>query len=63
MEANNFVDALTDTRQALDKVKLQQKYQKISPDVTATLSELERVLVEQVSDQRSFRHKEESTDL
>lgn len=63
MEANNFAEALADTRQALDKIKHQQKYQKISSDVTATLNELEKVLLEQVNDQRTHRYKEETTDL
>lgn len=63
MEASNFAEALVDTRQALDKIKHQQKYQKISSDVTATLNELEKVLLEQVNDQRTHRYKEETTDL
>lgn len=63
MEASNFAEALADTRQALDKIKHQQKYQKISSDVTATLNELEKVLLEQVNDQRTHRYKEETTDL
>lgn len=63
MEANNFAEALADTRQALDKIKHQQKYQTISSDVTATLHELEKVLLEQVNDQRTHRYKEETTDL
>lgn len=40
MESNNFADALVDTRLAVDKVKHQQKYQKISTDVKDTLNRL-----------------------
>jgi hypothetical protein len=40
MEASSLEDALMDTQRALDKVKLQQKYQKISVDVLETLNRL-----------------------
>lgn len=70
MEANNFKDALADTQQALEKVTLQQKYQKISSEVKDTLSRLldelgKRVAVDnyQPVSSRSFRANEETTDL
>lgn len=68
MEANNFIDALADTQVALDKVKLQQKYQKISADVKETLSRLceelnKRVAAETYQAERSFRNHAETTDL
>ena len=37
MEANNLEEALRDTQRAIDKVKMQQKYQKVSADVVETL--------------------------
>ncbi|CAH1729763.1 unnamed protein product [Chironomus riparius] len=40
MEANNLEEALRDTQRAIDKVKMQQKYQKVSTDVIETLSRL-----------------------
>lgn len=70
MEANNFSDALADTQLALDKVKLQQKYQKVSTDVKETLSRLceelnKRVAADgyQTVPERSYRHHAETTDL
>lgn len=69
MEANNFSDALADTRQALDKVRLQQKYQKISVEVKETLSRLEDELTKQVAADayqaipERPRHHAETTDL
>lgn len=63
MEANNFSDALADTQQALEKVKLQQKYQKISTEVKETLSRLMEELEKRVTTDRSYRHGEEITDL
>lgn len=44
MEANNLEEALIETQRALDKVKLQQKYQKVSTDVLETLSRLSNEL-------------------
>lgn len=70
MEANNFDDALADTQQALDKVKLQQKYQKISAEVKETLGRLCEELSKragadgyQTIADRSYRHHAETTDL
>lgn len=40
MDANSLEEALVDTERALEKVKLQQKYQKISSDVFDTLNRL-----------------------
>lgn len=69
MEANNFSDALADTQQALEKVKLQQKYQKVSLEVKETLSRLcdelnKRVDVDKYHTipEGSYRHAE-TTDL
>lgn len=48
MESNNFTDALADTQQALEKVKLQQKYQKVSQEVFETLTRLKEELAKRV---------------
>lgn len=71
MDANNFEEALVDTQHALDKVRLQQKYQKISGDVKETLSRLSDELskrvatdgYQSVAGERSYRHHGETTDL
>lgn len=74
MEANNLEGALIDTQRALDKVKLQQKYQKISSEVFDTLNRLRMELSKHVvndddhyqtiPDERiSMRHHAETTDL
>lgn len=70
MKANNFTDALADTQQSLEKVKLQQKYQKISAEVRDTLSQLCEELSKRVASdayqtiaERSYRHHAETTDL
>lgn len=67
MEASNFAEALADTQQALEKVKLQQKYQKISSEVKETLNRLMEELSKRVDSfqmaDKSFRHTEETTDL
>lgn len=67
MKANNFVDALADTQLALEKVKLQQKYQKISAEVKETLSQLCEELSKRVASDgyqtASYRHHAETTDL
>ena len=74
MEANNLEGALIDTQRALDKVKLQQKYQKISSEVFDTLNrlrmELNRHVInaddhyQTIPDERiSMRHHAETTDL
>lgn len=71
MEANNFTEALADITQALEKVKLQQKYQKVSPEVKETLARLydelsKRVDVESyhTDPDASYRqHHAETTDL
>ena len=70
MEANNVEEALNDTRAALEKVKLQQKYQKVSADVLDTLTRLHDQLAENVDYQtipdriyhRQSNHAE-TTDL
>lgn len=68
MEANNFSEALSDTQLALDKIKLQQKYQKISTDVRETLMRLCDELSKRVDEsyqtipERNFR-RHETTDL
>lgn len=49
MEANNLGEALIDTRRALDKVKLQQKYQKVSTEVITTLTRLSNELEKHVT--------------
>lgn len=59
MEANDFTGALADTQQALEKVKTQQKHQKISPEVKETLSRLSVELSQLTSD----RYQTETTDL
>lgn len=67
MEANNSSDALTDTQTALEKVKLQQKHQKISLEVRETLMRLRDELSKrddesyQTIPERNYRH--ETTDL
>lgn len=73
MEANNLEEALIDTQRALDKVKLQQKYQKISTDVLETLNRLNNELTKLVdnSDYQTIpdriyhrqSHHAETTDL
>jgi hypothetical protein len=73
MEANNLEDALNDTRRAIEKVKLQQKYQKISTDVIETLNRLNNELAKLVdgSDYQTIpdriyhrqSHHAETTDL
>lgn len=70
MEAKNFSDALADTQQALDKAKLQQKYQKISTEIRDTLARLSEELGKRVAAdeyqtiaERSYRHQNETTDL
>lgn len=49
MESNNLEEAFVDTQHALDKVKTQQKYHKISSDVIETLSRLHTELSKHVS--------------
>lgn len=71
MEAHNFNDALNNTQEALEKVKLQQKYQKISAEVKETLSRLSEELGKRVAadnyqatTERSYRHQaDKTTDL
>lgn len=76
MEANNLEEALIDTQRALDKVNLQQKYQKISSEVFDTLNRLRIELnkhvisaddhYQTIPDERiSIRqsHRAETTDL
>lgn len=70
MKANNFTDSLADTEQALEKVKLQQKYQKISSEAKETLSQLCEELSRRVASdgyqtiaEVSLRHHAETTDL
>lgn len=64
MEANNFEEAFADTRTALDKVKLQQKYQKISAEVKETLNRLMEELGKHVlTFNERLRHQGETTDL
>lgn len=74
MEANNLEEALADTQRALEKVKLQQKYQKISADVLETLSRLQTELEKHVLPDDHYQtipdkiyqrqsHHAETTDL
>lgn len=75
MEANNLEEALIETQRALDKVKLQQKYQKVSTDVCETLTRLHTELQKLVAtddhyqtipDNRIYQrqsHHAETTDL
>lgn len=73
MEANNLDEALNDTKRALEKVKLQQKYQKISSDVIETLTRLHDELTKLVENadyqtipDRTYHrqsHHAETTDL
>jgi tetratricopeptide (TPR) repeat protein len=76
MEANNLNEALIETQRALDKVKLQQKYHKVSSDVLETLTrlstELEKLCVanddhyQTIPDNRNYQrqsHHAETTDL
>lgn len=76
MEANNLDEALIETQRALDKVKLQQKHQKLSSDVVETLTrlhtELEKLCVanddhyQTIPDNRIYQrqsHHAETTDL
>lgn len=70
MDANSLEEALLDTQNAQDKVRLQQKYQKISTEVKETLARLAEELSKRVSTEsyqstgeRSYRHHAETTDL
>lgn len=73
MEANNLEEALLDTQRAIDKVKMQQKYQKVSSDVIETLSRLydelskivENTSYQTIPDRIYHRqsHHAETTDL
>jgi hypothetical protein len=73
MEANNVEEALSDTKRALEKVKLQQKYQKVSTEVIETLTRLHDELSKHVDgadyqtipDRTYHRqsHHAETTDL
>lgn len=72
MEANNLEEALLDTQRAIEKVKIQQKYQKVSTDVIETLSRLYEELSKIVENsnyqtipERVYRqsHHAETTDL
>ena len=44
LEMHRYTDALNDAKQAIEKVKLQQKYQKISVEVQETLLRLHEEL-------------------
>lgn len=59
LEGHNFEEAINDTRTALEKLKLQQKYQKISTDVQDTLNRLYDELKKQLLNYQSH----ETTDL
>ncbi|KAG5673330.1 hypothetical protein PVAND_003390 [Polypedilum vanderplanki] len=73
MEANNIEEALGDTQRALEKVKLQQKYQKVSTEVIDTLTRLHNELsklvensdYQTIPDRNYHRqsHHAETTDL
>lgn len=64
MEANNLTEAFADTQLALEKVKLQQKYQKISTEVKETLNRLCEELNKRVgADHVIHRQHAETTDL
>jgi tetratricopeptide (TPR) repeat protein len=56
MEANNLEEAFIDTQRALDKVKTQQKYHKISSDVIETLSRLHTELSKHVNSNEIENH-------
>lgn len=74
MDANNVEEALIDTQRALEKVKLQQKYQKISTDVIETLNRLRDELSKLTDNNADYQtipdrtyhrqsHHAETTDL
>ena len=74
MEANNLEEALNDTKRALEKVKLQQKYQKVSSEVSDTLTRLHDELTKLVEGAADYQtipdriyhrqsHHAETTDL